>query len=222
MRKSLVLLILVALVATACAPQSTQTATEAIIETPVAPTEAPPSDVPATPTAEVAAVESEPAAEEAPVEAEAAASIERPAIQTVALTNASTGETFTLADFAGKTVLVEPMATWCTNCRAQLGNVIQAKNRLDDNFVFVALSVGENISNADLANYAQRQGFDLVFAVASSEMLTELTNSFGRASLTPPSTPHFIIRPDGSMTELFTGAKNTDTLVSLLNEAAGA
>ncbi len=217
MRKSLILLILVALLATACAPQSTQPTTEAIIETTAVPTEAPPADIPATPTPEVAVAEAAPVTEEAP-----AASADLPAIQMVALTNAATGASFTLADFAGKTVLVEPMATWCTNCRAQLGNVIQAKNRLDDNFVFVALSVGENISNADLASYAERQGFDLVFAVASSEMLTELTNSFGRASLTPPSTPHFIIRPDGSLTELFTGSKNTDTLVSLLNEAAGA
>jgi hypothetical protein len=28
------------------------------------------------------------------------------------LTNAHTGETFTLANFAGKTVYIEPMATW--------------------------------------------------------------------------------------------------------------
>ena len=33
--------------------------------------------------------------------------------------DARTGQTFTLADLQGKTVYVEPMATWCTNCRQQ-------------------------------------------------------------------------------------------------------
>ena len=42
-----------------------------------------------------------------------------------------TDQTFTLADFAGKTVYVEPMATWCTNCRQQLGNVTEAKAELE-------------------------------------------------------------------------------------------
>ncbi|KPK07150.1 MAG: hypothetical protein AMJ56_13680, partial [Anaerolineae bacterium SG8_19] len=42
---------------------------------------------------------------------------DRPAWQQLTLTNARTGETFTLADFGGQTVFVEPMATWCSNCR---------------------------------------------------------------------------------------------------------
>ncbi len=212
MRKFLTLAVLLTLLVTACAQQSTP-ATESIVEVTLPPTEIPQDTDPATPTAEIAAAQEA----EQPV-----ANIDIPAIQNVSLVNAATGETFTLADFEGKTVLVEPMATWCTNCRAQLGNVIRAKSQLGSDFVFVGLSVGENITDSDLATYATRQGFDLVFAVATSEMLTELTSNFGRASLTPPSTPHFIIRPDGSMTDLFTGSKNSDTLVSLLNEAAGA
>jgi hypothetical protein len=36
----------------------------------------------------------------------------RPDWLTMPLTNARSGETFTLADFAGKTVFVHPMATW--------------------------------------------------------------------------------------------------------------
>ena len=46
------------------------------------------------------------------------------------LINASTGESFTLADFEGKTVYVEPFATWCGNCRKQLNNAKAAKSEL--------------------------------------------------------------------------------------------
>lgn len=198
MRKLPALLIVAALIVSACAQQPA---------TPAPPMQEPEESLATTEQA-------------APLEESTAA--ERPAIQTVPLTNVRTGETFTLADFAGKTVLVEPMASWCTNCRAQLRNVVQANAHLGEEYVFVGLSVGENISDSALADYVDQQGFDLIFAVATPDMLNELTNNFGRASITPPSTPHFIIRPDGSMTELFTGAKGADALVALLTEASGA
>ena len=37
------------------------------------------------------------------------------------LADARTGATFSLADLRGKTAYAEPMATWCTNCRQQMG-----------------------------------------------------------------------------------------------------
>ena len=141
-----------------------------------------------------------------------------PAWQTIALTDVRSGETFTLADFAGKTVFVEPMATWCTNCRRQLGNVAQAKAQLGDTeeIVFVSLSVETNIGDGDLANYTQETGFDWAFAVATPEMLVSLVDTFGQTITNPPSTPHFIIRPDGSTTELTTGFEGPEEILQNL------
>ena len=138
-----------------------------------------------------------------------------PAWKTIALTDVRSGETFTLADFAGKTVFVEPMATWCTNCRRQLGNVSQAKAQLGDSedVVFVSLSVETNIGNGDLANYTEETGFDWAFAVATPEMLVSLVESFGQSITNPPSTPHFIIRPDGSTTDLTTGFESPEEIL---------
>ena len=42
---------------------------------------------------------------------------------TAPLTDVATGETFRIADLAGKVVIVETMAIWCSNCRAQQGDV---------------------------------------------------------------------------------------------------
>jgi thiol-disulfide isomerase/thioredoxin len=141
-----------------------------------------------------------------------------PAWMTIALTDVRSGDTFTLADFAGKTVFVEPMATWCTNCRRQLGNVSQAKAQLGDSedVVFVSLSVETNIGDGDLANYTQETGFDWAFAVATPEMLVSLVETFGQSITNPPSTPHFIIRPDGSTTELTTGYEGPDEILQNL------
>ena len=142
-----------------------------------------------------------------------------PAWQNIELTDARTGETFTLASFSGKTVFVEPMATWCTNCRQQLGNVRQARTQFGDDVVFIGLSLETNLASADLAQYQGDQGFDWTFAVMTPEMLQSLADTFGRSITSAPNTPHFIIRADGSYTNLVTGIDSVDQLVALIQTA---
>ena len=147
--------------------------------------------------------------------ADSAVMAEGPIWKNTVLTDVRSGETFTLADFAGKTVFVEPMATWCTNCRRQLLNVSQAKEQLGDSedVVFIGLSVETNISDADLLDYTEQTGYFWTFAVVTPEMLISLADSFGQTITNPPSTPHFIIRPDGSTTELSTGFEGPDDII---------
>ena len=145
---------------------------------------------------------------------ETAVSANLPAWQTIALTNAQTGEQFTFADFAGKIIFVEPMATWCTNCRRQLTDVSTASNQFDENVVFVILSVEVGISDENLASYAQDNGFPFIFASVDETLLRELVNEFGQSVSNPPATPHFIIRADGSTTDLETGSESADEIVA--------
>ena len=145
-----------------------------------------------------------------------------PAWQTLPLTDARTGEQIVLANLAGKTVFVETMATWCTNCRQQLNNVAAARAQLgNDEVVFIAVSVETNISATDLAQYATDNNFEWTFAVSTPEMLVELANAFGQTIANPPATPHFIIRPDGSVTDLITGIDSPEQLIQDLQAAQG-
>ncbi|MCC6179876.1 MAG: TlpA family protein disulfide reductase [Chloroflexi bacterium] len=147
---------------------------------------------------------------------------DRPAWHDLPLTNARTGETFRLVNFAGKTVYVEPMATWCINCRMQLGMVREARAQVDpDRVVFVALSVETSLSNAQLARFADANGFDWHFAVASPELLQALTTTYGHTVVNPPTTPHFTIGPDGATSELSTGFHSAESLVQSLSAIGG-
>src|SRR5207237_826766 len=84
--------------------------------------------------------------------AQAAPSAERPAWLDLPLTDARTGEAFSLGSFAGKTVYVEPMATWCTTCPIQLDIVRDVRVQLDpDRYVFVALSIETDLPPETLA-----------------------------------------------------------------------
>lgn len=197
-------LLLIALI-TACSPAAS-TPTASTISTPVV-----------TPDT---ATES---AESSPVEDALRAGEARPAWATMELVNAATGVTFTLSDFPDKTIYVEPMATWCTNCRRQQGDVRTVREQLGEaNYVYISLSVEPNDTTPGLAQYAVRENFPWIFAIAPPDMIRELVAQFGRTITNPPSTPHFIISPSGSVSQLSTGHHSVDQLVAQLTTAAGA
>jgi thiol-disulfide isomerase/thioredoxin len=151
---------------------------------------------------------------------ESMAAMDLPAWQTISLTDARTGESFTLADYAGKTVFVETMATWCSNCKQQLSTVKSAVAQADpDKTAFIALSVETDLDPSALAQYADQNGFEWRFAVASRELVQALAATFGTTIVNPPSTPHFILRADGSYTELSTGIHSSDAILAELSAA---
>jgi peroxiredoxin len=142
---------------------------------------------------------------------------------TVPFVDARTGESFTLADFSGKTVFVESMATWCSNCRSQMRNVRDVIAILgSEDYVYIGLSVETNISAADLAAYVDGQEFNWTFAVMSPEALQILTDAFGRSITNPPVTPHFVIKPDGTTDGLVAGRiHSVEDLIAELTAARG-
>lgn len=145
--------------------------------------------------------------------------MERPAWQSISLTDAVSGTSFTVADFAGKVVYIEPFATWCTTCRQQLTNVKAAKAMFGDDVVFVALSVEPNIGADALASYANEQGFDWLFAAMPPAMLQALAAEYGQTIANPPAAPHLIVRADGSTTDLATGIHDAATLAEKIKAA---
>jgi thiol-disulfide isomerase/thioredoxin len=139
---------------------------------------------------------------------------ERPAWLDLPLTDARTGESFSLGSFAGKTVYVEPMATWCTTCPIQLDIVRDVHANLDpDRYVFIALSVETDLANPDLATYADQKNWPWTFAVMSPELLQQMSDSYGLSVANPPSTPHFVIDPDGTISDLSTGIHSAQDIV---------
>ena len=165
-------------------------------------------------------ISSVPALAGAPASSPAA---ERPAWHTLPLVDARTGQTFTLADLAGKTVYVEPMATWCTNCRGQMGLIRdQVLPQLDpERTVLVGLSVETDLPPEKLAAYVDAQGFTWTFAVMTPELLRELSSTFGLTVANPPAIPHFVIGPDGTTSDLSTGFHTADRLLAELTAAGG-
>lgn len=149
---------------------------------------------------------------------EAAAAL--PAWQMVALRNTATGEPFTFADYAGKTVYVHPMARWCTNCRISQGvlrDEVLPQLAGRDDIVFVSVTIETNDTDSNLQTYAQQNGFPWTFAVATPDLLQQWVSTFGNVITNPPSQPHFVIYPDGTTTGLLTGSPSAADVLALLN-----
>jgi len=124
------------------------------------------------------------------------------ALLAIGLTDVRSGETFTLADLieAGQPVLLQPMAVWCSSCRAQQHEVVQAHEA--GQFTSVSLDVDLSESPEDLAAYADREGFDWHFAMADADLYRALQDRFGVAVTNPPLTPLVVIGADGTVRPL--------------------
>ncbi|MEN4011526.1 MAG: TlpA disulfide reductase family protein [Chloroflexota bacterium] len=141
-----------------------------------------------------------------------------PAWFTVSLTNAATGEAFTIDSFKGKVILVETMAQWCSNCLKQQKEVKALHDLLGerDDFISLGLDIDPNEDAATLKDYIARNGFDWVYAVAPADVSRALSDLYGAQFLSPPSTPMLIIDRQGEVHPLPMGIKSADRLKEFL------
>lgn len=126
-----------------------------------------------------------------------------------------TGATFTIASLKGTPVFVENFATWCSNCLHQLKDTQAAAAEAGGRAVFVALSVETEIEPDAVASYAAKNGFsDIRFAVMTADFLSATSSRFGKASLTPPSTPKLLVDANGNPGEYQTGFETPAAILS--------
>lgn len=144
--------------------------------------------------------------------------MEAPGWFSSALTNAATGEQFTVADLKGKVVLVETLAMWCSNCLKQQKQVQQLHSLLGarDDFISLGLDIDPNELQGDLSNYIQKHGFDWIYAIAPREVIREIGSLYGDQFLNPPSTPMLIIDRHGEAHPLPFGIKDAASLQEAL------
>ena len=144
--------------------------------------------------------------------------MEAPAWFGATLTDARTGQTFSVNDFKGKVVLVETMAMWCSNCLKQQNQVKALHDALGerDDFVSIGLDIDPN-ENADaLKGYVEKQGFDWYYAVSPVDVSREIASLYGDQFLNPPSTPIVVIDRKGEAHLLTFGIKSADELMQVI------
>jgi hypothetical protein len=194
--------LLAALITASCAAATSQPSQSASPSTKLSEpieTATPTAQMPASPTATTTGQTSQPpASTDVPATLRPSPTAELATWQTAVLRDVRSGEVLRIADLAGRLVVIEPMAIWCTNCRAQQDAAVDALVALGDGaVVYVSLDVDPNEIAPDLAAYADARGYGWHFAVASREVARSLAATFGDQVLSPPSTPKIIVAPTG-------------------------
>jgi peroxiredoxin len=140
--------------------------------------------------------------------------ISRPDWFGFSLTDARTGETFTIDDYAGQVVMLETMAMWCPNCTVQAHEVRRLHELLGnpDDLVSVSLDVDLNEDQASLKKYVEEFGFEWHFVVAPLEVARALGNLYTAQYLNPPLSPMMIVDREGNVHHLEYGLKKAETL----------
>lgn len=144
--------------------------------------------------------------------------MDAPAFFEMELTDAASGETFTIGGLHGQVALVETLAMWCSNCMRQQQQVVRLHELLGEreDFVSLGLDIDPNERLEDLQAYVQSNGFDWKYAVAPGEMAGEIGRLYGDQFLNPPSTPMFVIDRSGQVHPLPFGIKSAEELQAAL------
>jgi thiol-disulfide isomerase/thioredoxin len=140
--------------------------------------------------------------------------LELPTWLTSELVNIKTGKTFKLTDFAGKVVLVENLAMWCSSCLKQQEQVKLLHEQLgeDSGLISIGFDVDQNEEAEDLKKYVESNGFDWIYTIPSLEIVREIANLYGANFLNPPLTPILIIDRQGVVHPMNMGLKSAEDL----------
>lgn len=146
------------------------------------------------------------------------AMMEMPGWFSIPLTDVRSGNSFTIADYKGKVILVENMAVWCSNCLKQQNQVLELHKLLGENEALVSLGLGidPNEDAQKLKDYVDSKGFDWMYSVAPAEISREISNLYGAQFLNPPSAPMLIIDRHGNVHPLPFGIKSAADLQKAL------
>lgn len=80
-----------------------------------------------------------------------------------------TGETLSLADLAGKVVILDFWATWCRYCVADMPTWQQIVTEYGDEIVFVAINAGGE-SFGDMKKFIKQYGYNFTWAITNADM----------------------------------------------------
>lgn len=141
-----------------------------------------------------------------------------PAWVNIPLTDAKTGNTFTVSELKNKVVLVEGMATWCPTCWAQGNEIKTLKQELNagEDFIVISLAMDRKESASDLTEYASIGGYDWFFVTSTIDIYRDIGNRYGATYLDPTLVPMFIIDKQGNIQNFRKGKMTAGELKTLI------
>jgi cytochrome oxidase Cu insertion factor (SCO1/SenC/PrrC family) len=135
----------------------------------------------------------------------------------VALTDVTTGETFSLSSFSGRPVVLFTFTVSCPICTQQQKEISALERNSNGSIAVVGLDIDPNEEPGILQSHIQKNGFSGHYAISPPEMTRALVDRFGPAVVTPSSAPVMVICPNGNADILDAGIKPSSLLSSSIS-----
>jgi len=142
--------------------------------------------------------------------------------RTIELTDVRSGTTFSVADFTGRPVLIQPFTLTCPICIRQQAEISRLHASGGIPFVMIGLDIDPNGDEASLRAYTGQHDYYGFYARSPPEMTRSLIGQFGMAILSPAQAPLVLICPDGTARLLSPGIKSSAGIARVLGEVCPA
>ncbi|HVG91593.1 MAG TPA: TlpA disulfide reductase family protein [Alphaproteobacteria bacterium] len=126
------------------------------------------------------------------------------------------GGKHTLADYRGKSVVLNFWATWCVPCAAEMPLLSEMQNRYKDKVLFIAASVDDDDVKPEIAAFIKRHKGDALTVMTGASL--DSLHDFGLAPAMPGTV---FIDAEGKIVDRVSGALKRPDLEQRLRKLAG-
>ena len=127
------------------------------------------------------------------------------------------GKKVSLADFKGKTVLINLWATWCMPCKKEIPDLKEIATELKDkNFKMIGVTVFPQQGATSLEDYLKTNPINYTILEGNDEFVKNMEVAIGSQIDGIPTT--IIVNGDGKVVENFTGGRNKAGFMESINK----
>jgi len=138
--------------------------------------------------------------------------------RSIELNDIRTSESFSIADFEGKSILLESFAVWCPTCKKQQDKIKELHEELGDSVISISLDIDPSEDAQRIKGHYQRHGYQWYFAISPEALSQALVDEFGLNVVNAPAAPVVLICEDQQARLLDFGVKSSDTLAQEISK----
>jgi len=122
-----------------------------------------------------------------------------------------------LADYKGKTVLINFWATWCGPCKKEMPDLSKINEEMKDkNFLMIGMNIFQQASAPKVEDYLKSNPVSYITVDCNEELVQAFAKASGNDMSAVPVT--FILDKEGKIVETVVGGRDKDTFLKLINK----
>lgn len=110
----------------------------------------------------------------------------------------TSGENISLANYAGKVVIIDFWATWCGPCRIGIPDLVEIQNEYKDQVVIIGISLDQDNTKRNIIPFMQEFKINYPVVYGTRQVVLD----YGNIQAIPTT---FIIDPQGNIVDRYIG-----------------